>query len=169
MRTRRVQEKRTAEVQYVAHVAKTGCRCKWQRELCYALGMTLTRRSLLATLGTLPLTQLAWGQAANQQAAHRLTVLHMNDFHSRHEAVDARAMSCGSDSDGCFGGSARLATAIKAQRAAADADGRAVLLLDAGDQFQGSLFYTAHHGMAELAVMHALGTDAMAVGNPRVR
>jgi len=44
-----------------------------------------------------------------------------------------------------------------------------VLLLDAGDQFQGSLFYTAHHGMAELAVMHALGTDAMAVGNPRVR
>ncbi len=40
-----------------------------------------------------------------------------------------------------------------------------MLLLDAGDQFQGSLFYTAHHGMAELAVMHALGTDAMAVGN----
>jgi len=132
--------------------------------------MTLTRRSLFAALGTLPLTRLAWGQAA-----HRLTVLHMNDFHSRHEAVDGRALSCGpaaahetgheTGQDGCFGGSARLATAIKAQRAAAKADGRAVLLLDAGDQFQGSLFYTAHHGMAELAVMHALGTDAMAVGN----
>ena len=122
--------------------------------------MTLTRRFLFAVLGTLPLTRLAWGQAA-----HRLTLLHMNDFHSRHEAVDGRALSCGPDRDGCFGGSARLATAIKAQRAAAEADGRAVLLLDAGDQFQGSLFYTAHQGMAELAVMHAIGTDAMAVGN----
>ncbi len=122
--------------------------------------MTLTRRLLFTALGTLPLTRLARGQAA-----HRLTILHMNDFHSRHEAVDGRAMTCGPDRDGCFGGSARLATAIKAQRAAAEADGRVVLLLDAGDQFQGSLFYTAHHGMAELAVMHALGTDAMAVGN----
>jgi len=146
-------------------VAKRGCGCKWQRDLCYAGGMTLTRRSLFAALGTLPLTRLAWGQAA-----HRLTVLHMNDFHSRHEPVDGRALACGlaghkAGQVGCFGGSARLATAIKAQRAAAEADGRAVLLLDAGDQFQGSLFYTAHHGMAELAVMHALGTDAMAVGN----
>ena len=151
---------RTQAVQYSAHVAKTGCGCKWRRDLCYADGMTLTRRSLFAALGTLPLTRMAVGQAA-----HRLTVLHLNDFHSRHEAVDGRAMACDAGREGCFGGSARLATAIKAQRAAAEADGRAVLLLDAGDQFQGSLFFTAHHGMAELAVMHAVGTDAMAVGN----
>ena len=126
--------------------------------------MTLTRRRLLASsfaaAGTLPLSRVAHGQVA-----HRITVLHMNDFHSRHEAVDGRAMSCGASRADCFGGSARLATAIRAQRAAAEGDGRAVLLLDAGDQFQGSLFFTAHRGMAELAVMHELGTDAMAVGN----
>lgn len=40
-----------------------------------------------------------------------------------------------------------------------------MLLVDAGDQFQGSLSYTAWHGEVELAVMHALGTEAMAVGN----
>lgn len=118
-----------------------------------------TRRLLLAALGTLPLVRVAHGQAA-----HRLTILHMNDFHSHHEAANVRALTCDAG-EGCFGGSARLATAIAVQRRAAEADGRAVLLLDAGDQFQGSLFYTAHHGMAELAVMHALGTDAMAVGN----
>ena len=122
--------------------------------------MTLTRRSLLTALGTLPLTRLAHGQAA-----HRITLLHMNDFHSRHLPVDGRAISCGPGREGCFGGSARLATAIRAQRAAAESDGRAVLLLDGGDQFQGSLFFTAHRGMAELAVMHSVGTDAMAVGN----
>ena len=121
--------------------------------------MALTRRSLLGALGTLPLTRLAHGQAA-----HRITLLHTNDFHSRHEPVDSRGMGCGTG-DGCFGGAARLAARVRAERAAAEADGRAVLLLDGGDQFQGSLFYTAHKGMAELAVQHALGVDAMAAGN----
>ncbi|HYZ63522.1 MAG TPA: bifunctional UDP-sugar hydrolase/5'-nucleotidase [Acetobacteraceae bacterium] len=125
--------------------------------------MTVSRRSLLGVLGTLPLTQLAWGQAA-----HRLTIIHLNDFHSRHDPVDPRSLSCGRDGSappGCFGGSPRLAAAIRAQRAAAEADGRVVVLLDGGDQFQGSLFFTKYQGMAELAVQRAVGTDAMAVGN----
>ncbi|MBC7801907.1 MAG: bifunctional metallophosphatase/5'-nucleotidase, partial [Gemmatimonadaceae bacterium] len=71
--------------------------------------MTLTRRSLFIALGTLPLTRVARGQPA-----HRITILHVNDFHSRHEAVDARAMACTPDRAGCFGGAARLATAIRA-------------------------------------------------------
>ncbi len=124
--------------------------------------MYLSRRALLGAVGTLPLATLARG--AETTPAHRLTLLHVNDFHSRHEAVNVRALSCGGG-DGCFGGSARLATAIRVQRAAAQADGRTVLLLDGGDQFQGSLFFTKYRGMAELAVQHAVGTDAMGVGN----
>jgi 5'-nucleotidase/UDP-sugar diphosphatase len=98
--------------------------------------------------------------------AHRLTIIHMNDFHSRHEAVDGSALSCkpGGKPD-CFGGAARLASAIAAERGAAEAAGRVVLQVDAGDQFQGSLFYTAWHGEAELAVMHLLGTEVMTAGN----
>jgi len=125
--------------------------------------MTLSRRTLLGALGTIPLARLARGEAA-----HRLAIIHLNDFHSRHDPVDARAMSCGRDGtapSGCFGGSPRLATAIRAARRAAEADGRTVLLLDGGDQFQGSLFFTKYHGQAELAVQHAVSTDAMAVGN----
>ncbi len=122
--------------------------------------MTLSRRLFLGAAGTLPLTRLAQGAAA-----HRLTILHMNDFHARHEPVDARALACGPDRPACFGGAAHLATAIAAERGAAEADGRQVLLVDAGDQFQGSLFFTAWKGEVELAVMHALGTEAMAVGN----
>ena len=122
--------------------------------------MNLPRRALLAALGTLPLTRLA-----HAAPTHRLTLLHMNDFHSRHEPVDARALTCSTTANACFGGASHLATALAMERAAAEADGRTVLLLDAGDQFQGSLFYTVHHGDAELAVMHALGTDAMTIGN----
>lgn len=121
--------------------------------------MLLPRRLLLGAIGTLPLARVARGQVA-----HRLTILHFNDVHSRHETVDARAMTCATG-PGCYGSTPRLAAAIREQRAAAEADGRIVLLLDAGDEFQGSLFYTAHHGMAELAVQHAVGVDAMALGN----
>ncbi len=122
--------------------------------------MSLSRRALLGTLAVLPMTRLAHGAAV-----HRLTLLHMNDFHSRHEPVDGAALGCVAGKPGCFGGSPHLATALAQARAAAAADRRAVMLLDAGDQFQGSLFYTAWHGEVELAVMHALGTEAMAVGN----
>jgi len=67
----------------------------------------------------------------------RLTVLHTNDVHSR------------------------LAGAIQSIRA----EGGHVALLDAGDQFQGSLFFTYYNGQAAAQVMNRLGYDAMAVGN----
>lgn len=127
----------------------------------------LTRRRLLAALppallapAFLPMTALAAGTVA-----HRLTVLHLNDFHAHHEPADASATTCETGHAGCFGGAARLATAVARERAAASAAGRAVVLVDAGDQFQGSLFFTAFKGEVERAVMHAIGTEAMAVGN----
>src|SRR3954469_11201108 len=97
--------------------------------------MTLSRRTLLGALGTLPLTRLARGEAA-----HRLTIIHMNDFHSRHEPVDVRAISCGRDASappGCFGGSARLAAAIRAQRRGGEAGGGTGGVLDGGGHVQG--------------------------------
>ncbi len=127
--------------------------------------MDMHRRLFLGALATLPMTPLA-SRPAHASVAHRLTILHMNDFHSRHEAVDGRSLTCkpGARPD-CFGGAARLASALFAERAAAEAAGRTVLLLDAGDQFQGSLFYTAWHGKVEMDVMRVLGTEAMTVGN----
>ena len=40
-----------------------------------------------------------------------------------------------------------------------------MLVLDAGDQFQGSLFYTKYKGEAAVEFMNAMKIDAMAVGN----
>ena len=128
----------------------------------YISSMALSRRTLLAALpGTLLMTRIAHGAASR-----RLTILHVNDIHSRHEPVDSRSLTCkpGARPD-CFGGTARLASALFAERAAAEAAGRDVMLLDAGDQFQGSLFYTAWHGEVERAVMHAFGTEVMTPGN----
>jgi 5'-nucleotidase len=125
--------------------------------------MRLSRRTLLASLPLLSAPRIA-----RAQAAIRLTILHTNDIHSRHEPVSATGGACRAEDQArgtCLGGSARLAAAIRRERALAEADGRQVIVLDAGDQFMGSLFYTHWRGEAERRVMEAIGYDAMTLGN----
>ena len=98
----------------------------------------------------------------------RLTILHNNDVHSRLQPVSAQNNTCSAQQmaqNQCFGGMARVATLIERERAAATAQGRQVLVLDAGDQFQGSLFYSHYKGAAEAEVMNLMSYDAMALGN----
>ncbi|WP_439578363.1 bifunctional metallophosphatase/5'-nucleotidase [Elioraea sp.] len=126
--------------------------------------MRLARRLLLAAGAA----ALAAPAVLRAQPPVRLTVLHTNDVHSRHEPINRFGAACRADEQqpgACFGGSARLAAAIVAERGRAEAEGRVVLTLDAGDQFMGSLFYTHWRGEAERAVMDAIGYDAMAIGN----
>lgn len=126
--------------------------------------MRLTRRALLGAGAA----SLAAPSLLRAQAPIRLTILHSNDVHSRHEPINRLGAGCRAEEQApgsCFGGSARLAAAIVAGRAAAASEGRTVLTLDAGDQFMGSLFYTHWRGEAERQVMNSIGYDAMAVGN----
>jgi len=128
-----------------------------------------SRRSALGlALGTGLAAALAAPRIGRAQAPLRLTVIHTNDFHSRHEPINRFSASCTTadrDQGRCFGGAARAAAAIERARRAAEAEGRVVVLLDAGDQFMGSLFYTHYRGDAEREVMNAIGYDAMTVGN----
>ena len=101
-------------------------------------------------------------------AEYRLTILHVNDTHARFEPINKYNSNC-SDEDNaageCFGGMARLKVAIDQRRDALASEGRGVLTLSAGDQFQGSLFYTNYKGELSAELMNAIGFDAMAVGN----
>lgn len=117
----------------------------------------MTTRILSAAAGL----ALAAGMA---QAEYTLTILHTNDFHARFEPVSKYDSGCSEEDNAagdCFGGAARLATAIAAARARTDN----ALLVDAGDPFQGTLFYTHYKGQAAAELMARLGYDAMAVGN----
>ncbi len=94
-----------------------------------------------------------------------VTILHINDLHSRIEPISKYNGTCSADDDAegkCFGGAARLVTAINDARASTNYP---VLLLDGGDQFQGSLFYTYYKGQAAAEIMNTIGFDVMAVGN----
>jgi 5'-nucleotidase / UDP-sugar diphosphatase len=124
--------------------------------------MMLSRRSLLAASAALAMPAL---RRAEAQAAARVALLHINDFHSRHEAIAGNGGVCDPTRGPCFGGSARLVGALRAARAAAEAEGRAAIAVDAGDQFMGSLYYTTHRGLAEAAIQRAWGCEAMALGN----
>lgn len=101
-------------------------------------------------------------------SGRRLHILHINDMHSRLEHVAASDGTCGGRSleeGNCFGGAARLASAIRQRREAIAQTGIPVLTLDAGDQSQGTLFYTTFGGKAEVEMMNMIGFDAMTLGN----
>lgn len=102
------------------------------------------------------------------QAEYTLHVLHINDFHSRIEPVNAYDSTCSAEdiaANACFGGVARVKAKIDELRSGIEAEGGNVILLDAGDQFQGSLYYTTYKGEVEAEFLKAIGFDAMAVGN----
>jgi 5'-nucleotidase len=102
--------------------------------------------------------------AAPALADYTLTILHTNDFHDRYEQISAFDSACSAEDDAegkCFGGAARLATAIAEARARSNNS----ILVDGGDQFQGTLFYTYYKGVMTAEFMGRLGYDAMTVGN----
>jgi 5'-nucleotidase len=102
--------------------------------------------------------------AAPALADTTLTILHTNDFHDRFEPITGNDNTCNAEDNAageCFGGSARLVTAL-AEARARNPDS---ILVDGGDQFQGTLFYTQYKGTMTAEFMNRLGYEAMTVGN----
>jgi 5'-nucleotidase len=99
-------------------------------------------------------------------ADYTLNILHINDWHSRIESNNRYESTCSTDEEmkgECVGGAARLVTAIAQERR--KLAGQNVLLLNGGDNFQGSLFYITYRGKAEAEFLNAMKFDAMTVGN----
>ncbi len=93
---------------------------------------------------------------AQEKPAFRMRVLHTNDHHARIEQV------IGSDGKPQHGGVSRRRTLIDAVRAT---ESLPLLLVDAGDIFQGTLYFNQYDGMADLEFYNAMGYEAMAIGN----
>lgn len=108
------------------------------------------------------------GSVASAEADFKLTVLHVNDMHSRILPINKYDSTCSVkdlQAKKCFGGFARVAKALNDRRAAIEGAGGHVLVMDAGDEFQGSLFYTHYKGAAAAELMNMTGFDVMTIGN----
>jgi len=106
--------------------------------------------SAMAGLGSLSLESFA------AVGADKLVILHSNDVHSRVDPFP--------DNDKKFpgmGGMANKAAIIKKIRAEEDN----VLLLDAGDIFQGTPYFNFYHGELEMKLMSEMQYDAGTMGN----
>lgn len=128
----------------------------------------ISRRAFLKRVvvgaGTLTLYANGGFQFTNALAAapvYKLRILHTNDHHSHIEPV--------SDSYK-HGGVSRRQTYIASVRAAQQAakggsDPYDLLLVDAGDYFQGSLYYSQYKGYADLDFYRRMGYQVGTIGN----
>ncbi|XP_052133254.1 apyrase-like [Frankliniella occidentalis] len=90
----------------------------------------------------------------------RLQIVHLNDFHARFEPVSPKASECKAG-DRCIGGLPRVAAAI------GDLVKRNpnALVLNGGDNFQGTLWYSLFRWNATAHFMRELPWDALTIGN----
>ncbi len=115
----------------------------------------------VAVLGSVGLSGCAASSDAPLSRAITLTLLHTNDTHSRLEPFPRDGELSAGNQGPQQGGAARRKTLIDAIRVGEPN----VLLLDAGDNFQGTVFYNAWKGSAEIMALNALGYDAITLGN----
>lgn len=92
-----------------------------------------------------------------QESRFSLRILHTNDHHAHLEPVKF--------GDRLLGGIARRRTLIDQIRAESKNNQEPLLLLDAGDIFQGTLYFNQYLGQADLDFYNALAYDASTIGN----
>lgn len=114
----------------------------------------MERRTFLASVASAATLTVA--RAQGNASGGRVTLLHTNDTHSRVEPFGP-----GSGSISGLGGMARRATLVKKLRAELGP----VLLLDAGDTFQGTPYFNLWRGRLDYQLMRMIGYDVVTLGN----
>lgn len=97
-------------------------------------------------------------------SGYDLTIVHNNDVHAHYDQTSVYSGDCSDTaaSEGkCYGGEARRVTVIQNARANIPN----TVVLDAGDRFVGTLWFTTYKGMASAHFVNKEGYDAMCLGN----
>ncbi len=110
--------------------------------------------SALITLGSLPLS--SFGNTLDFTKTKKITILHTNDTHSHIDAFESDHPKYPN-----MGGVSRRASVINKIRQEEDN----VLLLDAGDIFQGTPYFNYYGGELEFKLMSMLKYDVSTMGN----
>ncbi len=109
---------------------------------------------LLAAVAVVGLAVAGWLLIPSEREPLELTLLHTNDLHAHYDSFEPWG-------DVLQGGVARIATLVND----IEDDVDNLLFLDAGDQFQGTLYFTVGGADVVADVMNELGYMGMALGN----
>lgn len=90
-----------------------------------------------------------------------LTIVHTNDVHAHLLPSDAKLQDCDVDNMDCFGGYARIKSVVDGVRQSSDN----VVVLDAGDRFSGTVFYTLRKSQDVVPLTEQIGYDVLTLGN----
>ena len=90
-----------------------------------------------------------------------LTIVHTNDVHAHLLPSDAKLQDCDADNTDCLGGYARIKSVIDGIRQTSDN----VVVLDAGDRFSGTVFYTLRKSQDVTPLTEQIGYDVLTLGN----
>jgi 2',3'-cyclic-nucleotide 2'-phosphodiesterase (5'-nucleotidase family) len=117
-----------------------------------------------AALTLVVLAASAHAQGDAQRRVRRLTVIGINDVHGALlPAPPPRSLAAAAG--GPIGGAEWFAGWMNAVRAAAREDGGETILLDGGDELQGTLISNQFQGRSVVEVFNAVGVAAAALGN----
>lgn len=97
----------------------------------------------------------------DDEGNYNISFYHINDVHAHLDQFSASGTDCTSPEKGCYGGYARVKTVLEETRP----DHPDSLLLNVGDEFQGTLFYTFYGGEKIAGALNQIGFDAMTLGN----
>ncbi|KAI0490204.1 Metallo-dependent phosphatase-like protein [Xylaria cf. heliscus] len=121
--------------------------------LAAATGVTLAEDSLYS--------KRASKRFIDDAGNYNISFYHINDVHAHLDQFAASGTDCTNPEKGCYGGYARVKTVLKETRP----EHPDSLLLNVGDEFQGTLFYTFYGGEKIAETLNQIGFDAMTLGN----
>ncbi|XP_062562831.1 apyrase-like [Armigeres subalbatus] len=99
-----------------------------------------------------------------QDALYPLTLIHWNDFHARFEETNVLSTKCDVEAgEKCIGGYARVVSAVKSL--SEQYKEQNPVYLNAGDNFQGTFWYTLLRWNVTSYFLNLLPADAVTLGN----
>ena len=92
---------------------------------------------------------------------YNISFYHINDVHAHLDQFSSSGTDCTRPERGCYGGYSRVKTVLKETRPSHPDS----LLLNVGDEFQGTMFFSFYGGEKIANTLNQIGFDAMTLGN----
>ncbi len=117
---------------------------------------SFVKKTITASAAIFFLSSFKYAAKKKSKKSTKITIVHTNDMHSHIEPFDKNDKHFPGQ-----GGLIKLASLIKKIRQ----EHEYVLVLDAGDIFQGTPYFNLYKGEVEFKLMSAIGYDASTMGN----